>query len=600
LAQIHLFVTRNRNNTFFYRAAIFVVKTPASLLSLPLLLLMFAGGVTTAHAADWAHRVKIAIDNTAAGADLKQGTAQFPLAIRLHSGNFTFADARPDGSDIALFAADGKTPLKFHVERFDAANELAVLWVQLPKLTGNAKTDSVTLAWGNAAAPAAGDAAASYDAAQIFVLHFSDSAGVRDATANANHARESTAKPVAAGPLGGAVEFDGAGRIVLPVSASLRIAAAGSFTFTAWVKPAALDGKLFTLGAGAQALNISLAGGTPVATLGKVQVKATATLTAGTWQHLAVTAGGGKLGFYVGGNAAGGGDLVLPEVSGEAVIGEGYRGELEEVTLANAPRDADFIKALAVSQTAESPMLVFDDQAGGDGVSYMGILLGAVTLDGWVVIGILMVMGVISVYVMVAKHIYLTRAKKGNEVFLDVFKNAADDLLTPGKPVAKLAGSQSLLGHSSVYRIYEIGLAEIRHRFDSQSGRGEKNALSAAALDAIRASLDAGLIKENHRLNSQIVLLTIAISGGPFLGLLGTVVGVMITFAAIAAAGDVNVNAIAPGIAAALVATVAGLAVAIPALFGYNWLASQIKNVSADMTVFADEFLTKAAELHSR
>ena len=97
-----------------------------------------------------------------------------------------------------------------------------------------------------------------------------------------------------------------------------------------------------------------------------------------------------------------------------------------------------------------------------------------------------------------------------------------------------------------------------------------------------------------------MVFLTIAISGGPFLGLLGTVVGVMITFAAIAAAGDVNVNAIAPGIAAALLATVAGLSVAIPALFGYNWLASQIKNVSADMTVFADEFLTKAAELHSR
>jgi len=61
-----------------------------------------------------------------------------------------------------------------------------------------------------------------------------------------------------------------------------------------------------------------------------------------------------------------------------------------------------------------------------------------------------------------------------------------------------------------------------------------------------------------------MVMLTIAISGGPFLGLLGTVIGVMITFAAIAAAGDVNVNAIAPGIAAALAATVAGLAVAIP------------------------------------
>jgi hypothetical protein len=63
----------------------------------------------------------------------------------------------------------------------------------------------------------------------------------------------------------------------------------------------------------------------------------------------------------------------------------------------------------------------------------------------------------------------------------------------------------------------------------------------------VKAAIDADMVRETHRLNSQMVLLTIAISGGPFLGLLGTVVGVMITFAAIAAAGDVNVNAIAPG-----------------------------------------------------
>jgi biopolymer transport protein ExbB len=93
-----------------------------------------------------------------------------------------------------------------------------------------------------------------------------------------------------------------------------------------------------------------------------------------------------------------------------------------------------------------------------------------------------------------------------------------------------------------------------------------------------------------------MVLLTIAISGGPFLGLLGTVVGVMITFAAIAAAGDVNVNAIAPGIAAALLATVAGLFVAIPALFGYNYLLIRNKNVTANMQVFVDEFVTRLAE----
>ena len=60
--------------------------------------------------------------------------------------------------------------------------------------------------------------------------------------------------------------------------------------------------------------------------------------------------------------------------------------------------------------------------------------------------------------------------------------------------------------------------------------------------------------------------------------------------------GDVNVNAIAPGIAAALLATVAGLGVAIPALFGYNWLASRVKTLSADMQIFVDEYVTRAAE----
>jgi biopolymer transport protein ExbB len=105
-------------------------------------------------------------------------------------------------------------------------------------------------------------------------------------------------------------------------------------------------------------------------------------------------------------------------------------------------------------------------------------------------------------------------------------------------------------------------------------------------------------VREGYALNSQMVLLTIAIAGGPFLGLLGTVVGVMITFASIAAAGDVNVNAIAPGIAAALLATVAGLSVAIPSLFGYNYLASRIKTIASDMQIFVDEFVTRVAETY--
>ena len=126
----------------------------------------------------------------------------------------------------------------------------------------------------------------------------------------------------------------------------------------------------------------------------------------------------------------------------------------------------------------------------------------------------------------------------------------------------------------------------------------ESHVLSSRSIQAIRATLDGGLVRETQKLNNMLVLLTIAISGGPFLGLLGTVIGVMITFAAIAAQGDVNVNAIAPGIAAALAATVAGLVVAIPALFGYNYLLSRVKEATSDMHVFIDEFVTKIAEYY--
>ncbi|KAB2911198.1 MAG: MotA/TolQ/ExbB proton channel family protein [Dechloromonas sp.] len=230
-------------------------------------------------------------------------------------------------------------------------------------------------------------------------------------------------------------------------------------------------------------------------------------------------------------------------------------------------------------------------------MSYMSILLGAVTIDGWVVIVILGIMFVISVLVMVGKTRFLGLVKSANARFIDRFRLQAELLLDPDSAEAKAMQGDPSVANSPIYRLYAIGIQEMAQRFRA---RGRDDGLSGASLDAIRASMDAGMVRENQRLNSQIVLLTIAISGGPFLGLLGTVVGVMITFAAIAAAGDVNVNSIAPGIAAALVATVAGLAVAIPALFGYNWLASQIKNVSADVQVFADEFVTRAAELYSR
>jgi len=206
-----------------------------------------------------------------------------------------------------------------------------------------------------------------------------------------------------------------------------------------------------------------------------------------------------------------------------------------------------------------------------------------------------MVMMLVSFAVMIAKTLFVLRTDKANQVFLEEFQRDPNAMLEPSD--ARRA-AKTVEG-SSLYRLYRVGLRELGHRFELYESAGQPKNLSPQALGAIKASLDAGMVRESARLNNQMVLLTIAISGGPFLGLLGTVVGVMITFAAIAAVGDVNVNSIAPGIAAALVATVAGLAVAIPALFGYNYLASRIKNLSNDMAVFGDELITRMAEKYA-
>jgi biopolymer transport protein ExbB len=230
------------------------------------------------------------------------------------------------------------------------------------------------------------------------------------------------------------------------------------------------------------------------------------------------------------------------------------------------------------------------------------------------VIIILAIMFVIAMMIIIGKAIYLGRVQKANSAFIKEFEKLRGDPTTLDKNeevdgdealkesafMPHIGETQDTFKYSTIYRLYHHGVQEMIGRvgLKSAGARAAKN-LSPQAIAAIHAAMDATQVRMTQRLQSQMVLLTIAIAGGPFLGLLGTVVGVMITFAAIAASGDVNVNAIAPGIAAALAATVAGLAVAIPALFGYNWLNTRIKEVNADMRVFVDEFVTRVAEYYS-
>jgi len=554
---------------------------------------------TTAHAEEWAHKKKLAFDTTPNGTELTADVAQLPLLIRLHSGNFTFSEAKPDGTDLRFLAADGKTPLSYHIENFDPTNELANVWVSLPKLTANANTDALIMAWGNPKAPAAMSAKATYDATQLLVQHFLQD--FKDASANANHAIANGVSTTPSGPVGEAGVFNGAGKLVIENSSTLKLAAAGELTLSVWLKPNGNDdANILQIGEGKTALTWALTNGVMQVGMDKALAKASATLSPGVWQHVVVVLQAGKANFYVNGNAAGSEPMVVTETVGVTTIGEAFRGEMDELNVAGSARSAAYIKALYASQEADSMMMSFAAGAVEEsGDSVMGILLDAVTLDGWIVIGLLAVMAVVSFYVMFVKMYILWANGKANKVFLEAFQAHWGVLLTPGSQEIDQLAANKQLKQSSIYRLYVIGVKEVKERYDQQVDAGKVFRLSDAGLNSVRAALDAAMMRETQKLNSGIVLLTISIAGGPFLGLLGTVVGVMITFAAIAAAGDVNVNAIAPGIAAALVATVAGLAVAIPALFGYNWLASQIKNASNDGAVFLDEFITKSAEMHS-
>jgi biopolymer transport protein ExbB len=564
-------------------------------------------GLHSAHATwnpSWTKRARISLDTSASGLPLA-GAAEAPVLVRLHTGNFQFLDAKPDGSDLRFIAADDKTPLKHHIEKYDAVNELALVWVQLPKVAPGAKSDSFWVYYGNPGAPLANDSKGSYDTAQGLVYHFGEGETVpQDATAYANHALRSSAKPGNAGLIGGGVTFDGSAEIALKVTPSLQ-ATAGGLTVSMWLKPADLaDADLYAQQDGAATLALQLRGGKLVAQAGKLATAPAGALAAGNWAHVALVVKDGLVVYLDGQEVARVAGPVAP-LAGQATVGRGYKGEFDELQIAAVARPADWLRLAAGSQGPEQKLLaVAAPEGGGDAetASYLRILLGAVTLDGWVVIGILAVMFVISVWVMVTKALFINQVARDNGLFKAQFEGLIGSVRTDD-----LAAEQGALDrehakgypHSQLYRLYAAGVHELRGRFEAYRKAGRAMELSEQSLAAIRATVEARLVRELQRLNSQMVLLTIAIAGGPFLGLLGTVVGVMITFAAIAAAGDVNVNAIAPGIAAALVATVAGLAVAIPALFGYNYLTGRIGALTADMQVFVDELTTRFAEAHS-
>jgi biopolymer transport protein ExbB len=576
---------------------------------------------------DWSIRKTITLDATATGANLGESVGSPTILLRLSDANFKFASASSDGSDIRMVASDDKTPLPFHIESFDPVLNEAFVWVKIPEIKPSEKTQ----VWiyygyrGNKAAKAE-DAKASYDGDTVLDYHFSEHGQPAfDFTGNGNGASAS-ATPDDGSIIGTGIHLLGREVAAIQSAPSMTFAEGSAFTWSAWIKAAESTPRaaIYSRRESGRGMVIGVDSGVPYVEIidaaGTHRSPAGAPIAVGSWHRLTVVAAARRVSIYLDQDLYVAFDGTMPQLAGLAELGgdggsAGFKGFLDELQISKTARSPAAIRLASFNQGGETgekfSTFGIDEQQSSwlsaFKTGYVGIIISSLSVDGWVVIGILGIMSAVSWMIMIKKAQFVNRVVKGNAQFIEAWKHVATDLAALDSGEADDVHSMGGLIDSSVrtpmhncplFRIYHIGVEEIRHRLGEDKS-GAYKVLSARSMQAIRASLDGGLVRETQALNRNMVLLTIAISGGPFLGLLGTVVGVMITFAAVAAAGDVNVNAIAPGIAAALAATVAGLGVAIPALFGYNYLLTQIKSATSDIHVFIDEFVTKLAEFYS-
>ncbi len=225
-------------------------------------------------------------------------------------------------------------------------------------------------------------------------------------------------------------------------------------------------------------------------------------------------------------------------------------------------------------------------------------------LQGQVIVGILCFGSALTWTVVFTKWQQLQRVRKSGQAFLAQFRHDPDPL--------HLFINNFEMADCPLYNIYRMGAEEASSRFGNGGRRatgrqqppGEHDGGPALAvetavaetgqsqvnLDTLRNVLGRAIDTEVIKLEMQLPILSTAVQGGPFLGLLGSAWGVMSVFASMGQQGTVRLGAVAPGICAALLSTVVGLFVAIPSLFAFNWLASRVRHQTMELESFADEF----------
>ncbi len=206
------------------------------------------------------------------------------------------------------------------------------------------------------------------------------------------------------------------------------------------------------------------------------------------------------------------------------------------------------------------------------------------TLEAKVIIIFLLAFSIFSWSVMVAKAVQMRRAKRLNRLFDSEFRKQ--------KGVLDVFDRGVSVDDCPLFVVYREGCTEVAKRLKSADGSRKAN-ISIKSMEHVKRTLEGAVASQALRLESGLILLALAVSGAPFLGLLGTVWGVMSAFSYVAILGKADLATMAPGVAAALITTVAGLLVAIPSMFGYNYLVHNLRVQSVELDNFAQELVSK-------
>jgi len=206
-----------------------------------------------------------------------------------------------------------------------------------------------------------------------------------------------------------------------------------------------------------------------------------------------------------------------------------------------------------------------------------------------VVLLILLIFSAVSWAIIFYKLWVYRRAEEQSSTFVGVFRKSSK--FSEVQAVCPTLGASPLVG------LFQSGYAELNTQLRTDKGADPGKPAGAGgrptlkSLDAVDRALLRATTVELNKLEHRIPFLATTASITPFIGLFGTVWGIMVSFQEIAGAGSAGISVVAPGLAEALIATAAGLFAAIPAVYFYNHFTNQVKQFASEMDDFSLEFL---------